>query len=654
MIAINQLSVDFGGFFLFDEISFMINPKDRIGLIGKNGAGKSTLLKVINGELKPGNGSVSKPNNITIGYLPQHLKVEDTKSVFEEAESSFEEIIAIEREIKQIHKEIDERKDYHSDSYLQLIHRMSELNDRFDLIGGGSYKANIEQTLKGLGFEQDDFNRMTSELSGGWRMRIELAKILLKKPDLFLLDEPTNHLDIESIQWLEDFLSYYSGAVILISHDRAFLNHVTTRTIEISLGKIYDYKAPYDRFLELRAERRLQQLAAYKNQQKKIEDTEKFIERFRYKATKSVQVQSRIKQLNRMERIEVDEIDSSGLKIKFPPAPHSGTITVEGKNISKNYGNVKVLKSIDYQIGRGEKVAFVGKNGAGKTTMSRIIMDEIDFHGNLKLGYQVKIGYFAQNQAELLDDNLTVLETVDKVAVGDIRSKMRDLLGAFMFSGEDVDKKVAVLSGGERTRLAMVQLLLNPVNFLILDEPTNHLDMRSKEILKQALIDFNGTVLVVSHDREFLDSLVSKLYEFRDHKMIEHLGGVYEFLKKKKIESLNNLQPQGKSLNNNELSNTKDEQKDKLNKISYEERKELNRKISKAEKNVNESENEVALIEKKINVLHKKVTMPEFSSDVDTFNELARLEKRLEERMYEWEIRVGELEELEIQRNKMN
>ncbi|MBN2164968.1 MAG: ABC-F family ATP-binding cassette domain-containing protein [Marinilabiliaceae bacterium] len=651
MISINQLSVDFGGFSLFDNISFLINPRDRIGLIGKNGAGKSTLLKIIAGQMMPTSGTVSKPGNFKIGYLPQHINVVDTKTIFEEAESAFYELKTIELNLDITHKELEYRDDYESDGYLDLIHRLSELNERYDILGGGSYKASIEQTLKGLGFEGDDFSRLTSELSGGWRMRVELAKILLQKPDVFLLDEPTNHLDIESIQWLEDFLKTYSGAVILISHDKAFLNNITTRTIEISLGKIYDYKASYDHFLVLRAERREQQLAAFRNQQKKIEDTEKFIERFRYKATKSVQVQSRIKQLNRMDRIEVDEIDTSGLRIKFPPAPHSGTIVVEGKHIKKSFGDLNVLDDVDFHIERGEKVAFIGRNGEGKTTMSRIIMSEIDHKGTLKLGHNVQIGYFAQNQAELLDENLTVLETIDYVAVGEIRTKIRDLLGAFLFSGDDVDKKVSVLSGGERTRLAMVQLLLKPVNFLILDEPTNHLDIRSKELLKQAIIDFAGTVLVVSHDREFLDGLVNKLFEFRKHKIKEHLGSVYDFLEKKKIESFADLQ-KGDSVVA-EQKNEMNESESGQNKVSYEERKLLNKQVSKAQKNVLQAEQQVTSIETKIKELHHKVSLPENSANSDLFSELSKLEKKLEEKMYEWELLTGELEQLEIQRNNL-
>lgn len=650
MVSINQLTVDFGGFCLFEEISFLINNRDRIGLIGRNGAGKSTLLKIIAGQMLPTSGQLARPNDLKIGYLPQHLNVVDSYPLFEDVESAFEELKHIERLLNTIHSQISERTDYHSDEYNNLIHRLTELNERYDILGGSNYKASIEITLKGLGFERSDFTRMTSEFSGGWRMRIELAKILLKKPDLFLLDEPTNHLDIESIQWLEDFLKTYQGAVILISHDKAFLNHICNRTIEISLGKIYDYRAPYNQFLELRAERREQQLAAYRNQQKMIEDTEKFIERFRYKATKSVQVQSRIKQLEKIDRIEVDELDTSGLRIKFPPAPRSGAIVVEGKGISKRYGSLEVLKEIDFHIARGEKVAFVGRNGEGKTTLSRIIMNEIEFTGHLKLGHMVEIGYFAQNQADRLDENLTVLETIDRVAVGDIRLRMRDLLGAFMFSGEDVDKKVAVLSGGERTRLAMVQLLLRPVNFLILDEPTNHLDIRSKELLKQALIDFDGTVLLVSHDREFLDGLVNKLYEFRNKQMKEHLGSIYDFLQRKKLESLKDLEIK-KSEKNDKPT---DDKKASDNRLSYEERKELNKKVKRAQSNVAETEEKIALLENQIARIHEDLANPEFASSPDKFIELEKLQKRLEETMYEWEIHVQEAEELEELKQKLN
>ena len=520
----------------------MITPRDRIGLVGKNGAGKSTLLKILAGLQQPTGGKISCPKDTRLGYLPQHMVLSDTRTVFEETRKAFDEILDMKKEIERINHQIVTREDYESAEYMDLINRLTELNDRFLMIGGGNFEADIELTLKGLGFDRKDFDRQTSEFSGGWRMRIELAKILLKKPDIFLLDEPTNHLDIESIQWLEDFLKGYSGSVVLVSHDKAFLNNVTNRTIEISLGQIYDFKANYDRYVELRKEQKENQLAAYRNQQKMIGDTEQFIERFRYKATKAVQVQSRSKMLDKLERIEVDEEDNSRLNIRFAPAIRSGTVVFDCKHLSKSYDDLRVLDDIHLTIERGEKVAFVGKNGEGKTTLARIIINDLDHQGELKIGHNVKIGYFAQNQAQRLDENLTVLETIDQIAVGEIRTKIRDILGSFMFSGDDVDKKVRVLSGGERTRLAMIRLMLEPVNFLVLDEPTNHLDMRSKERLKQALIDYDGTVLVVSHDREFLDGLVNCVYEFKSKKIRQHLGGIYDFLTKKKIESLNELE----------------------------------------------------------------------------------------------------------------
>lgn len=649
MISIHQLTVDFGGYTLFEDVSFLINPRDRIGLIGRNGAGKSTMLRILAGQMQPTSGTVAKPNDFTLGYLPQHLDVTDTRPLFEEVETAFEELRYIRQQLDALNHDLAHRTDYESEDYNRLIHRITDLNDRYDLLGGGNYHAAIEQTLKGLGFERSDFTRMTSEFSGGWRMRVELAKILLKRPNLFLLDEPTNHLDIESIQWLEDFLKNYQGAVLLISHDRAFLNNITNRTIEISMGKIYDYKASYDRFLELRAERREQQLAAYTNQQKRIEDTEKFIERFRYKATKSVQVQSRIKQLEKIDRIEVDEIDTSGLNIRFPAAPKPGVMVVEGNDITKQYGDHVVLQSVDFRIERGEKVAFVGRNGEGKTTLSRIIMNEIEYNGDLKLGHNVTIGYFAQNQAERLDPNLTVLDTIDRVAVGDIRTKIRDLLGAFLFSGEDVEKKVGVLSGGEKTRLAMVMLLLKPANLLILDEPTNHLDIRSKELLKQALIDFDGTVLLVSHDREFLDGLVNKLFEFRDKKIKQHLGGVYDFLQRKKMESFAELE-----VKQTERKEQNAQAAPSQGKISFEERKELSRKIKKAQKTVDESEQAIARIEKEMAVLHHQMEQPEHAADMALFNQYDALQKSLDREMESWEVAHGELEELEKLRLEMD
>ncbi|HKK41346.1 MAG TPA: ABC-F family ATP-binding cassette domain-containing protein, partial [Bacteroidales bacterium] len=542
MVSVQNISVSFGSFDLLSGVSFLINEQDRIGLAGKNGAGKSTLLKIISGLQSPTSGTVDMSKDVTIGYLPQQMRVDDTTTVINETLTAFSELLGLSEEIKKCTQEIADRVDYESQEYLNLCDHLAVIEERYRMLGGTNYQAEAELTLLGLGFERKDFDRHTKELSGGWRMRIELAKILLRQPSLFLLDEPTNHLDIESIQWLETFLSSYPGAVVLVSHDRAFLNNVTKRTIEISLGKIYDYKAPWSKYLILRAERREQQLASYRNQQKMIEDTEKFIERFRYKATKAVQVQSKIKLLDKIERIEVDDEDTSAINLRFPPAPRSGTVVVEAKNLSKSFGDLKVLKKIDFRITRGEKVAFIGRNGEGKTTFSRIIIGELDHTGSLKTGHNVKTGYFAQNQDELLDEDITVLQTIDNVAKGDIRTKIRDILGAFLFRGDDVDKKVKVLSGGERSRLALIKLLLEPYNLLVLDEPTNHLDMRSKDILKKALVKFDGTLIVVSHDRDFLDGIVNKVYEFRENRIKEHLGGIYDFLRKKKIENLKEIE----------------------------------------------------------------------------------------------------------------
>ena len=528
MISIEGLSVAFGGNTLFDNITYVINKKDRIALVGKNGAGKSTMLKIIAGLQAPTSGSVNMPKDLTVGYLPQQMNLSDTRTVMEEAEQAFSHIFELQSRIERMNTELSERTDYESEYYQELIERVSNANEQLALIGASNYQAEIEKTLIGLGFTREDFGRDTSEFSGGWRMRIELAKLLLQRPDVLLLDEPTNHLDIESIQWLESFLSTRANAVVLVSHDRAFIDNVTTRTIEISLGRIYDYQVNYSRYVVLRQERLEQQMRAYENQQKQIQDTEAFIERFRYKATKSVQVQSRIKQLAKLERVEVDEVDTSRLNLKFPPAPRSGDYPIIAEGVGKNYGSHVVFSNATFTIKRGEKVAFVGKNGEGKSTLVKCIMGEIPYTGTLKIGHNVKIGYFAQNQASLLDESITVFDTIDRVAVGDIRTKIRDILGAFMFGGEASDKKVKVLSGGEKTRLAMIRLLLEPVNLLILDEPTNHLDMRTKDVLKQAIRDFNGTVILVSHDREFLDGLVSKVYEFGGGQVREHLGGIYD------------------------------------------------------------------------------------------------------------------------------
>jgi len=641
MISVDQLVVSFGGFELFKGISLLVSPKDRIGLVGKNGAGKSTLLKILAGYQQPNEGVVSVPSDIRLGYLPQHMEVFDGRTVFEEAVTSFEEILDLERRIEDLNHQISTRTDYESDEYHRLLDHVTEFNERFHMLGGNNFEAEVERTLIGLGFVRTDFTRQTSEFSGGWRMRIELAKILLKRPDVFLLDEPTNHLDIESIQWLEDFLRTYNGAVVLVSHDRAFLDAITNRTVEITLGRIYDFKSNYSKYLILRKELKETQMAAYVNQQKMIADTEEFIARFRYQATKAVQVQSRVKALDRLERLEVDDEDNSALRIKFPPALRSGTVVAEVRELTKNYGKLNVLKEIDLTLERGEKVAFVGKNGEGKTTLARIIMSELEYQGEMKLGHNVKIGYYAQNQAHLLDPDLTVFDTIDRIAVGEIRTKIRNILGGFMFSGEDADKKVRVLSGGERSRLAMVKLMLEPVNLLVLDEPTNHLDMRSKEILKQALIDYDGTIIVVSHDREFLDGLVNCVYEFKDKKVKQHLGGIYEFLRRKKIESMKELEKKDLPLN----QEVKTQKIDEVEKVSFEERKEINKNINKLEKSIEKNEQDIASLEQKIVEMDK--TLAETNgSDPEIFKKYDRLKKELEQKMYEWEILHEQLDEL--------
>ena len=542
MISVDGLTVEFGGSALFSDISFVINEKDRIALMGKNGAGKSTLLKILAGGREPTRGKVSAPKDTVIAYLPQHLMTEDGRTVFEETAQAFAHLHEMEAEIAALNKELETRTDYESDSYMELIERVSTLSEKFYSIEEINYDADIEKTLLGLGFTREDFNRQTSGFSGGWRMRIELAKLLLKKPDVLLLDEPTNHLDIESIQWLEDFLIDNGQAVVVISHDRAFVDHITTRTIEVTMGRIYDYKVNYSQYLQLRKERREQQQKAYDEQQKFIAETKDFIERFKGTYSKTLQVQSRVKMLEKLEILEVDEEDTSALRLKFPPSPRSGSYPVTIENVSKSYGDHTVFRNANLTIERGDKIAFVGKNGEGKSTLVKCIMKELEHDGMLTIGHNVMIGYFAQNQASLLDENLTVFQTIDDVAKGDIRNKIKDLLGAFMFGGENSAKKVKVLSGGERTRLAMIKLLLEPVNLLILDEPTNHLDMKTKDILKQALMDFDGTLIVVSHDRDFLDGLVTKVYEFGNKKVTEHLEGIYEFLQRKKMENLNELE----------------------------------------------------------------------------------------------------------------
>lgn len=633
MISINQLSVDFGTFLLFDDVTFLINPKDRIGLVGKNGAGKSTLLKMIAGQMKPTSGSIACPRDLIIGYLPQTMPHLDTLTVRQEAALAFKSMIAMEKEMERLTREIETTDNHESESYMEMLHKLTEISDRYNILGGSRYESQIEVTLKGLGFKNSDLDRQTSEFSGGWRMRVELAKTLLQRPDVLLLDEPTNHLDIESIQWFEEFLKSYGGAVVLVSHDRAFLDNITRRTIEISLGKIYDYKASYSRFVQLRQERREQQMAAYRNQQKTIDDIETFIERFRYKASKAVQVQSRIKQLDKIDRIEVDELDSSSMRIKFAPAPHSGVTTVKGTSVSKFFGSHHVLDEIDFVIPRGEKVAFVGKNGEGKTTLVRILLNEIEYSGQIVLGHNVKIGYFSQNQADKLDERLTVLETVDRVAVGDARPKIRELLGAFLFGGDTVDKKVAVLSGGERTRLALVKLLLEPFNFLILDEPTNHLDMRSKDLLKKALTDFGGTVLIVSHDRDFLKDLVTKTFEFSNRKVKEYLGGIYYFLEKKKLDSLQQLETPKLKRQPEEVK--KEEPRERLN---FGERKDLNRQLKKVSGEVEAIEAEIAKLENRVSEIDRLLANPNGHQGIETlYEEHGKVRADLQNSMARWE-----------------
>ena len=642
MISVEQLTVEFGGSPLFDEITFLVNAKDKIALVGKNGAGKTTLLKIFAGKQSPTKGRITVPKDLTIGYLPQHMIHNEGTTVMQEAEKAFEHITSLQSEIEDLNIELTHRTDYESEDYQRLLDKISHSNELLQIVGNGNFYGEIEKTLLGLGFLRSDFERQCSEFSGGWRMRIELAKILMLRPDVLLLDEPTNHLDIESIQWLESFLMNASSAVLLVSHDRAFIDTVTSRTIEISLGKIYDYNVNYSKYLDLRKERHDQQVRAYENQQKLIQETEDFIDRFRYKATKAVQVQSRIKQLDKLERLEVDMEDNSKLSLKFPPAVHSGIIPVEVEHLSKAYGSNLILDNIGIIINRGEKVAFVGKNGEGKSTLVKCIMSEIEYAGKLKLGHNVKIGYFAQNQASMLDESKTVFETIDYVAVGDIRTKIRDILGAFMFGGEASDKKVQVLSGGERSRLAMIRLLLEPVNLLILDEPTNHLDMRSKDVLKEAIKAFDGTVIVVSHDREFLDGLVTKVYEFANKKVREHLGGIYDFLQYKKMDSLKELE-----ISNSLRATVQDTNKaDSDNKLSYEARKEQSRKIRKAEKNVEEAESVIAGFEIELASMNKQLELPEIASDSDFILLYQKKQRELEHKMYEWELLVEELESL--------
>ena len=643
MISLDNLTVSYGGWTLFDQISFLINEKDRIGLVGKNGAGKTTLLRIIIGEQQPTEGAVTINGECTIGYLPQQMRVADTTTLKAETEKAFDEVLRLEAEIGELTAEIATRTDYESEEYEALLHRLNDAQDRYHILGGDTREADIEKTLIGLGFKRTDFDRPTSEFSGGWRMRIELAKLLLRRPSIFLLDEPTNHLDIESIQWLEEYLRNYNGAVLLISHDRAFLDNVTTRTVELSLGHIYDYKVPYSKYVELRAERRAQQMAAYENQQRMIEKTEEFIEKFRYKPTKSNQVQSRIKQLERLERIEVDEEDLATLNIKFPPAPRSGQIVAEIKEVGKAFGQKRIFSDFTFTLERGQKIALVGRNGEGKTTMARMLIGELEAtEGTIKVGANVNIGYYAQNQDDLMDGEFTVFDTLDRVAVGDIRTRLRDILGAFLFRGEDIDKKVKVLSGGERSRLAMARLMLEPYNLLVLDEPTNHMDMRSKDILKRAIQKYDGTVVLVSHDRDFLDGIVDRVYEFRDGGVKEYLGGIYYFLEKRKVESLQEIERKDTP------SASATPKETSTGKLSYEQRKEQEKLLRKLRKAVETIEADLADIESQIAAYDEKfATATEYNeADYAAYNDL---KAQYDKQMHEWEKASYELEITENQ-----
>ena len=645
MISIEGLKVEFGVKPLFQDVSFVINDRDRIALVGKNGAGKSTMLKILCGMQKPTSGNVAVPTDTTIGYLPQVMNLQDSTTVKEEARKAFAGITDLKAKIDELNKQLSERTDYESDEYMALVHKFSVEHDRYMMMGADNYEAEIERTLTGLGFSRDDLERPTTEFSGGWRMRIELAKILLAKPDVLLLDEPTNHLDIESIQWLEQFLAQSAKAVVLVSHDRAFINNVTNRTLEISCGKVIDYKVKYNEYVKLRAERREQQIRAYENQQKEIADIKDFIERFRYKPTKAVQVQSRIKQLEKIVPIEIDEVDTAALRLKFPPCLRSGDFPVICDDVAKSYGSHIVFDNVTMNVRRGEKVAFVGKNGEGKSTLIKCIMGEIPFEGNLKIGHNVQIGYFAQNQAQLLDENLSVFDTIDRVARGEIRLKINDILGAFMFGGEASEKKVKVLSGGERSRLAMIRLLLEPVNMLILDEPTNHLDMQSKDVLKEAIKSFDGTAIIVSHDREFLDGLVTKVYEFGGGKVTEHLGGIYDFLQNKNIDNLDALHTLSNATGN---INKTDEPNSvtSSDKVSYEQHKEQMKQLRKAEKDVKDSEKKIEKMENRLHELDTLLCQTEYASDITLVTEYTDIKKSLDEEIERWEQLSEKLEQL--------
>ncbi len=644
MISLDNLTVSYGGWTLFDHISFLINPKDRIGLVGRNGAGKTTLLRIITGEQQPTSGAVTINGECTIGYLPQTMRVADTTTLAEETAKAFDEVLRLEAEIERLTREIAERTDYESADYEQLLHRLNDAQDRYHILGGETRDADIEKTLLGLGFKREDFGRATSEFSGGWRMRIELAKLLLRHPSIFLLDEPTNHLDIESIQWLEEYLKNYNGAVLLISHDRAFLDNVTNRTVELSLGKITDYKVSYSKYVVLRAERRAQQLAAYENQQRMIEKTEEFIEKFRYKPTKSNQVQSRIKQLERLDRLEVEEEDLATLNIKFPPAPRSGQIVAEIREAGMSFGAKHVFSGANFTIEKGDHIALVGRNGEGKTTLARMLVGQLTpTEGSIRIGANVNIGYYAQNQDDLMDGDFTVYDTLDRVAVGDIRTRLRDILGAFLFRGEDIDKKVKVLSGGERARLAMARMMLEPRNLLVLDEPTNHMDMRSKDILKSAIMKYDGTVVVVSHDREFLDGMVDKVYEFRDGSVKEYLGGIYYFLEKRKIESLHEIERRDAP---EKAPNGLAKPAANSGKLSYEQKKEQERQVRRLRKTVETLETELSDLERRIADCNARFAAATSYDEAD-YKAYNDLKARYDHQMHEWEKASYELEIVE-------
>jgi ATP-binding cassette, subfamily F, member 3 len=662
MISVDNVTIRFGAFVLLDRVSFQVNPGDRIGLIGRNGAGKTTILNLIDGRQEPDEGRVVRSGGTQVGYLPQQMKHQKGKTLYREALDAFASIIALKKRIESITAELAERTDFESKAYLDLIQELANANEQFEMEGGHTIHADVEQTLTGLGFRTSDMDRPVHEFSGGWRMRVELAKILLRRPDYILLDEPTNHLDIESIQWLEDFLGNYPGGVLVISHDRAFLDHVTNRTIDLSLGKIYDYRVPYSKYITLKEERIAVQQASYENQQKMIQDTEEFINRFRYKATKAVQVQSRIKQLEKLDRIEIEQEDDRGMNLKFPSSLRSGTIVVEAAGLKKQFGEHTVLDGVDMVIERGEKVAFVGRNGEGKTTLSRILVGELDYEGKLKMRHNVELGYFAQNQDEIMDGSLTVLETVDQAAVGEIRTKIRDILGAFLFSGEDVDKKVKVLSGGERSRLAMARMLLQPFNLLILDEPTNHLDMRSKDILKNALLAFDGTLIVVSHDRDFLDGLVDKIYEFRNRKVREHLGGIYDFLQRRKLASLRDIErkdaaakpgpvPVKKEKERaDEVQETVQETVKPSNKEQYEQKKEEEKKIRKIANRVKSLEHEIETLENELAEMDKMLMDPDHIEGMQVYETYEQLRRKHDEALSSWEKQTELLEKLTAKR----